>query len=87
MTSSCVKLPAFASRLVRFLLSAQKQSPFKFFNAMNGMLTWGMFLGGFLATKVAIKFNSTSVASNKSPGVANPWLTRYRMVWALKPQS
>ena len=51
------------------------------------MLTWGMFLGGFLATEVAIEFNSDSVASNKSPGVANPWLKRYRMVWALKPQS
>jgi hypothetical protein len=51
------------------------------------MLTWGMFLGGFLATKVAIEFNSNSVASNKLPGVVNPWLTRYRMVWALKPQS
>jgi hypothetical protein len=54
---------------------------------MNGMLTWGMFLGGFLATEVAIEFNSDSVASNRSPGVANPLLTRYRMVWALKPQS
>ena len=46
-----------------------------------------MFLGGFLATDVAIEFNSDSVASNKSPGMENPWLIRYRVVWALKPQS
>jgi hypothetical protein len=54
---------------------------------MNGMFTWGMFLGGFLATDIAIEFNSDSVASNKSFGVVNPWVTRYRIVWAFKPQS
>jgi hypothetical protein len=46
-----------------------------------------MFLGGFLATDIAIEFNSDSVASNKSFGVVNPWVTRYRIVWALNPHS
>jgi hypothetical protein len=87
VTSASVKSAALASNPVRLISSAQKRSPFKFFNAMNGMFTCGIPLGGFLATDVDIEFNSDSVASNKSFGVTNPWAIRYRVVWALNPQS
>jgi hypothetical protein len=45
-----------------------------------------MFLGAFLATNIAIEFNSNSVASNKLFGVVNPCVIMYRIVWALNPQ-
>ena len=71
-TSSAVKHSGSASNPVRLHSSAQKQKPFKFFKAMNGIETFAPPRGGVLATALAIESRSDSEASNKSFGEAKP---------------